>query len=123
QMHSENPPSHPDLMQWLARDTAEHGYDLRRLIRGLAWSEAYSRSSKWEAPGDPPLAKKFAVARLKPLTPYQMAMSLRIAISDPSQFEKLKAEELEKKFEAMDGGARGLASLFEYPGDDFQVGV
>jgi hypothetical protein len=123
QMHSENPPSHPDLMQWLARDTAEHGYDLRRLIRGLLLSKAYSRSSRWDAPGDPPLAKKFAVARLKPLTPYQMAMSLRIATADPGQFEKLKKEELEKKLEAMDGGARGLASLFEYPGDDFQVGV
>ena len=123
QMHSENPPSHPELMQWLARDTAEHGYDLKRLIRGLVLSNAYSRSSKWDAPGDPPLAKKFAVARLKPLTPYQLAMSLRIASSDPAQFEKLEPEELERKLEAMDGGARGLASLFEYPGDDFQVGV
>lgn len=123
QMHSENPPSHPELLQWLARDTAEHGYDLRRLIRGLVLSKAYSRSSRWEAPGDPPLAKTFAVARLKPLTPYQMAMSLRIAATDPVQFEKLKPEELEKRFEAMDGSARGMASLFEYPGDDFQVGV
>ena len=34
QMHSENPPSHPELLQWLARDMVEHGYDLRRLIRG-----------------------------------------------------------------------------------------
>ena len=30
QMHSENPPSHPELLAWLARDTIEHGYDLRR---------------------------------------------------------------------------------------------
>ena len=28
---------------WLARDTATHGYDLRRLIRGLVLSEAYAR--------------------------------------------------------------------------------
>ena len=123
QMHSENPPSHPELMQWLARDTAEHGYDLRRLIRGLVLSKTYSRSSRWDAPGDLPLAKAFAVARLKPLTPYQLAMALRVATADPVQFEKLKPEELEKKLEAMDGGARGMASLFEYPGDDFQVGV
>ena len=29
QMHTENPPSHPELLAWLARDMAEHKYDLR----------------------------------------------------------------------------------------------
>src|SRR6516162_6884601 len=43
QMHSENPPSHPDLLAWLARDTIEHQYDIRRLIRGLVLSQSYSR--------------------------------------------------------------------------------
>ena len=49
QMHSENPPSHPELLAWLARDTVEHGYDLRRLIRGLVLSRAYARDSRWES--------------------------------------------------------------------------
>src|SRR5215210_7426775 len=30
QMHEANAPTHPELLQWLARDTVEHGYDLRR---------------------------------------------------------------------------------------------
>ncbi len=38
QMHSANPPSHPELLAWLARDTIAHGYDLRRLVRGLVLS-------------------------------------------------------------------------------------
>src|SRR5439155_8082566 len=73
QMHSENPPSHPDLLAWLARDTIEHNYDIRRLIRGLVLSRTYARGSRWDGLGDPPLAKTFAVARLRPLTPMQLA--------------------------------------------------
>src|SRR6185437_7776805 len=66
QMHSENPPSHPDLLDWLARDMVEHHYDVRRLIHGLVLSRAYARDSRWEK-GEAPRAPLFAVARVKPL--------------------------------------------------------
>ena len=62
QMHSENPPSHPELLQWLARDVVEHGYDLRRLIRGLVLSHAYARESRGRV-GEPrpsPLRRRLA---------------------------------------------------------------
>src|SRR5262245_14339148 len=123
QMHSENPPSHPELLTWLARDTIAHGYDLRRLIRGLVMSQAYSRSSRWEGTGEAPSPRDFAVARLRPLTPYQLTTSLRIAMSDPRQFENIKPDEFEKRVESAEARGRGLASQFEWPGDDFQVGV
>jgi hypothetical protein len=123
QMHSENPPSHPELMEWLARDTIEHGYDLRRLIRGLAMSKTYSRSSRWDGSGEPPMPKLFAVGRLKALTPMQMATSLRIATTDPKQFAAAKPDEFDKKMEGFENAARGMASMFEWPGEDFQVSV
>jgi hypothetical protein len=123
QMHSENPPSHPELLAWLARDTAEHGYDLRRLIRGLVLSRAYARSSRWEN-GPAPDPKLFAVARVRPLTPMQLATSLRLATTDPISFQAdPKPAEFEKRIEGLEGSARGFAALIEQPRDDFQVSV
>jgi len=122
QMHSENKPSHPELLSWLARDVAARKYDLRPTIRGIVLSQAYSRSSKWT--GDTiPGPTMFAVGRLKPLMPMQMATSLKIATSDAKTFEGLKTDELEKKLESLEGSARGFASNFAQPTDDFQIGV
>jgi hypothetical protein len=121
QMHSENHPSHPDLLAWLARDVAVHGYDLKRLTRGLVLSKAYSRSSKYDS-NSLPSPKLFAVARLKPMTPNQLATSLKIAATDPAQFEG-KPDEVEKKLEQAESSARGFASLIAQPNDNFQIGV
>lgn len=123
QMHSENPPSHPQLLEWLARDVIDHGYNLRRIIRGIVLSEAYGRSSRWEGQGEPPPAKFFAVARVRPLTPVQLANSLRLATTDPRSFDNLKPADFEKRIEQLENSARGMAGMFEYPGDDFQIGV
>lgn len=122
QMHSENPPSHPELLAWLARDTAAHGYDLRRLIRGLVMSNAYSRSSHYPTES-PPEARLFAVAKLRPLTPMQLAASLKVARTDPAALDGKKPEEFEKSIEQFENSARGLAALIAQPTDNFQVGV
>lgn len=122
QMHSENTPSHPELLQWLARDVATHQYDLRRLIRGLVLSQAYARSSRWESE-DLPKASLFAVAKLRALTPMQMALSLRVAASDPNAFGDPQAADFEKRLESFEASARGLINLFEQPSEDFQIGV
>lgn len=123
QMHSENKPSHPDLLAWLARDTAANGYDIKRLVRGIVLSKTYSRSSKYEASASIPSNKTFAVARLKPMTPQQLATSLKIAATDPATFDNLKPDEFEKRMEQIESSARGFASLIAQPGDNFQIGV
>jgi hypothetical protein len=122
QMHSENKPSHPELLDWLARDIAARKYDLRGTIRGIVLSQAYSRSSKWTSDSIP-APSLFAVGRLKPLTPGQMATSLRVATADPQTFENVKPEDLEKRLEGLENAARGFASAFAQPTDDFQIGV
>jgi hypothetical protein len=120
QMHTANPASHPELMAWLARDLATHGYDLRRLVRGLALSSAYARASRYE--GDAPVEKLLAVALLRPLTPAQMALSLKVATLDPESLPR-DAAELEKRLLTIEKAAERLAALFPQPGERFQVGV
>jgi len=41
-----NPPTHPALLDALARDLADHGYDLRRLMRLILTSRAYQLSAE-----------------------------------------------------------------------------
>jgi len=124
QMHSGNPPSHPLLLEWLARDFREHGYDLRRLIRGIVLSRAYSRSSRWDASEERPTPDLLAVANVRPLMPQQLGASLKIAATDPEHFPAdLEPEEFERRIESAENSGRGLAGMFELPDERFQVSV
>jgi mono/diheme cytochrome c family protein len=77
EMNSKHPPSHPELLDWLARDFASHHYDVRRLIRSIVLSRAYQLGA-WTKPNAPP-PEAFAAAIEKPLTAESMARSARIA--------------------------------------------
>jgi hypothetical protein len=118
QVHSENAASHPELLDWLARDLAEHNYDLRRLMRGLVLTKTYARSSRWEAeklPDD----RLYAVGTVRALAPTQLATSLKLVTADP----KTLTTDVEKRIEAIEKSAASLANLFPQPTDNFQVGV
>jgi len=122
QMHSENEPSHPELLGWLARDLVQHNYDLKRLIRGIVLSDTYARSSIWSAAGDRPEPELFAVANVRPLTPQQYAMTLRMASMHPDQFAAtLSPDDFSKRVESAEGSARGFANQFEQPSDGFRI--
>lgn len=77
-MDSQHPPSHPELLDWLARDFERSGYDLRRLIRNVVLSKAYQLDSR-PASGKPPADEAFARALEKPLSAEQLARSLELA--------------------------------------------
>jgi len=124
QMHSENPPSHPELMDWLTRDLVAHNYDLKRLLRGIALSQTYSRASAWNGSGDAPEEEYFALASVRALSPRQYALSLALASSSPQRYPlEMKAEEWAQHRKNFENAANGRASQFEIPKDHFQVGV
>ncbi len=124
QMHSANPPSHPELLAWLARDLADHGYDLKRLIRGLVLCRAYARGSRWEGGAEPPRPSLFAVALVRPLTAAQLATSLRLATIDPASLPSdFQSEPFEKRLIALEESARPLVASFTASGGDPQIGV
>ncbi len=123
QMHGENLPSHPELLQWLARDLMAHDYDLRRLIRGIALSQAYQRSTLWET-GDRPAPDLFAAKNPRPLTPRQYGTSLKIATSDPANFSTdLPTDTWEARIDQAERGSESLARWFERPGAEFHFPV
>ena len=124
QMHDQNAPSHPDLLAWLARDMQAHKYDLRRLIRGIVLSKAYSRTSEWDGSKARPSDELFAIAIVRPLTPWQYGTSLRVAAASPDFFPAdLKEDELDNRIKQMEGAGRNIAGSLEFPGEDFQVSV
>ena len=71
----ENPPSHPELLDELAREFAGHRFDIKFLIRTIVASQAYQRTSTATHPSqhDPRL---FARMALRGLTPEQLFDSL-----------------------------------------------
>ena len=74
--HPANPPSNPELFQLLCNEFVATKFDLKYLVREVVLSEVYQRSSALPpdvaATDDNPLAR----ARLKALSPEQLAFSL-----------------------------------------------
>lgn len=124
QMHSGNTASHPELLEWLAKDLVAHKYDLRRLIRGVVLSDAYARSSRWSGKGETPDEEYFAVAIPRVMSPRQYALSLLFATSNPDELTKaMKNKDWAKRRESLGNAAAGFAGQLERPTANYQVSV
>ncbi len=74
--HPDNPPSHPELLKLLGDEFAAHKFDVKWLLREIALSKTYQRSSEVQPSAESVSPSKFAVAILKPLTPEQLAYAM-----------------------------------------------
>ncbi|MCA9199824.1 MAG: DUF1549 domain-containing protein, partial [Planctomycetales bacterium] len=75
-MDSTHPPSHPQLLDWLAEDFRRHGYDVKRLLRVIVNAECYQLAAR---PSPDVYPDSFAYAIDKPLTAEAYLRSLQVA--------------------------------------------
>ncbi len=84
-MGPHNPPTHPELLDRLAKDFATYGYDLKTLIKWIALSEPYSLSSQFNGEknkyDDPSLGERplFSHFYLRQMSAEQLYESLLVA--------------------------------------------
>ncbi len=76
-LREDNPPSHPELLDALAKAFIENHYDLQYLIRAIASSKTYQLTSAVDGPADDP--RLFTRMSVKGLTAEQLYDSLAIA--------------------------------------------
>jgi hypothetical protein len=97
--HTGNPPSHPALLDLLAKEAAGRKYDVKALLRELALSETYQRSSvlpNGQAKFEP---ATFLTAHEKRLSAEQLLASVLEATGEKERISKGKgAEALRTKF-------------------------
>jgi hypothetical protein len=74
-MHDENPPTHPEVLELLANEFRASGYDLKHLIRCICATQAYQRSTKGP-PGSEKSEPLFGRMALKVMSPEAIYDSL-----------------------------------------------
>jgi hypothetical protein len=116
-----NKPSHPELLDAIARELVEHQFDLKWLIRELCNSQTYQLSSV--GPESDPMPRWFQQARVRPLSAEELMDSWKVATGFESSL-KPDAKKKEGRFSPIDGGY--MLRFFGQPNTgtgDFQGGL
>jgi hypothetical protein len=111
--NGKNKPSHPELLNELAKDFIDHKYDLHWLIKALAGSEAYALTSRSAAKErDLQAEKLYALGRVRALMPEQIMRSvIEAAGLDESPMMGMNRREMGKGGgKAMKGAGKGEAA-------------
>jgi hypothetical protein len=108
-MHEANAPTHPQLLELLARRFIESGFDLKFLTRAIVLSRAYQRTSR---PGDSVPAEKqaalFGRMSVKVLSAAQLYDSLETIFGAPAKTSGVDARQ---------GARREFTQFFGEDGD------
>ena len=77
--HSDNPASHPDLLTHMANEFAAHNYNIKWLIREIALSDTYQRTSVVSDGLADAKPKEFRIFHEKPMSAEQLMWSMLAA--------------------------------------------
>lgn len=98
--HGDNPPSHPQLLDLLAREAAARKYDIKSMLREIALSQTYQRSSILPSGQTTLDEAAFVTAHEKRLSAEQLLRSVLEATGEKERLSKAKGgvEALKAKF-------------------------
>jgi hypothetical protein len=91
--HADNPPSHPELLDLLAREFIAHNFDMKWLLRELALSTTYQRSSVLPEGQQVSPSDRFLTAIEKRLSAEQWMWSMLEATGERSRVTEAKGTE------------------------------
>jgi hypothetical protein len=99
--HGENPPSHPELLDLMARAFVSSGHDVKGFLRELALTQTYQRSSEPPSgsvsPADTGSAQgpTFGVASVRPMGAEQLGWSVLRVFGYVESYRKQAADRLD----------------------------
>ena len=99
EVHGQNPPSHPKLLELLMREFVAHEFDVKWLVREIALSESYQRSSRLPKGLKKVAPESWRTAHPKAMTPEQMLKAVLKATGNGGWVTKLEAPENASKFD------------------------
>ena len=108
--NAKNKPSHPEMLEALAKDLVAHHFDLHFLIKTITSTRAYQLDSRVAGDRDDPTVKKyFAAAQTRALTPEQIMRSVFQATS----YDRLDRRMMSKKAEDRKKALESHISTFQ----------
>jgi len=99
EVHGKNPPSHPALLDLLAKEFVSHAFDIKWLLREIALSETYQRSSRLPAKAKRVESASYRTAHPKALTPEQLLNAVLKATGNLEKVYAMKTDPNAEKFD------------------------
>lgn len=109
--HSANPPSHPELLDVLASEFAAHKFDIKWLLREMALSETYQRTSVIPDGQESPPPEKFLLALEKRLSAEQLLWSTLQATGEMARYVPNASGQADDSAKAKDKPEANLKKL------------
>ncbi|MFN3152538.1 DUF1553 domain-containing protein [Bremerella sp.] len=87
-----NPPSHPELLEWLAKELVANDYDIKHLVKVIMMSELYQQEAIGENLAAEPAQRLFNAPERRRMTAEQIVDSLYVATGHEMDVEMMTVD-------------------------------